>query len=81
MVGNSAGLPPLWTRIAALIGAKMFGILGIIFFIPLMSVLYTLLRENTNRRLAIKEAQYAAEAPAKSGTEEIDPIEGPAGLG
>ncbi len=65
VVGNSVGLPPLWTLIAALTGAKTFGILGIIFFIPLTSVLYTLLREATNRRLAVKEAQYAAEAPVK----------------
>lgn len=65
VVGGSVGLPPLWTLIAALTGAKTFGILGIIFFIPLMSVVYTLLREATNRRLAIKEAQYAAEAPTK----------------
>ncbi len=65
VVGGSVGLPPLWTLVAALTGAKTFGILGIIFFIPLTSVVYTLLRESTNRRLAIKEAQYAAEAPAK----------------
>ena len=49
-----------------ILGGKLFGIMGIIFFIPLMSVVYSLLRDATNRRLAIKEAQYAAEAPAKS---------------
>ncbi len=67
VVGNSVGLPPLWTLIAVVLGGKLFGIMGIIFFIPLMSVIYTLLGQATNRRLAIKEAQYAAEAPAKNG--------------
>ena len=65
VVGGSVGLPPLWTLIAVILGGKLFGIMGIIFFIPLMSVIYSLLRDATNRRLAIKEAQYAAEAPAK----------------
>lgn len=70
VVGGSVGLPPLWTLIAVILGGKLFGIMGIIFFIPLMSVFYSLLRDATNRRLAIKEAQYAAEAPAKSGPAE-----------
>jgi hypothetical protein len=38
------GLPPLWTLIAVLVGANMFGILGIIFFVPLASILYTMLK-------------------------------------
>lgn len=70
VVGGSVGLPPLWTLIAVILGGKLFGIMGIIFFIPLMSVFYSLLRDATNRRLAIKEAQYAAEAPAKPGPAE-----------
>lgn len=51
VVGTSVGLSPLWTLIAALLGGKLFGLPGIIFFIPLMAVLYTLVRENTNRKL------------------------------
>lgn len=31
MVGSSAGLSPLWTLIAALIGGKMLGLVGMIF--------------------------------------------------
>jgi len=51
VVGGSVGLSPLWTLIAALIGGKLFGLTGIIFFIPLAAVLYTLLRDDANRRL------------------------------
>lgn len=72
VVGGSVGLPPLWTLIAVILGGKLFGIMGIIFFIPLMSVIYSLLRDATNRRLAIKEAQYAAEAPPKPEQEPGD---------
>ena len=51
VVGNSVGLSPMWTLIAALLGGKLFGIIGMIFFIPITAVLYTLVRDYTNRRL------------------------------
>lgn len=51
VVGKSVGLPPFYTLIAALIGGKLFGILGIIFFIPLMAVLIEFVKEDANRRL------------------------------
>lgn len=54
VVGSSVGLSPLWTLIAALIGGKMFGLPGIIFFIPLTAVLYSLVRDNTNRKLQVQ---------------------------
>lgn len=63
VVGNSVGLSPLWTLIAALLGGKIFGLPGIIFFIPLTAVFYSLIRENTNRKL---QAQTAANGNVKS---------------
>ena len=45
VVGSSVGLEPLWTIIAVLVGGAAFGILGMIFFIPVMAVVYTLLKE------------------------------------
>lgn len=51
VVGDSVGLPPLYTLIAAMIGGKLFGILGILFFIPLMAVAIELVREDTEQRL------------------------------
>ncbi len=55
VVGGSVGLSPLLTLIAALIGGKLFGILGIVFFIPLTAVAYTLIRDYINKRLDKKE--------------------------
>ena len=54
VVGTSVGLSPLWTLIGALIGGKLLGLPGIIFFIPLVAVLYQLVRDNTNRKLMQK---------------------------
>ncbi|GFI61526.1 hypothetical protein IMSAG049_00685 [Clostridiales bacterium] len=55
VVGGSVGLPPLYTLIAAMIGGKLFGIIGIIFFIPLMAVLVELVKEDAGNRLKRRE--------------------------
>lgn len=52
VVGSSVGLPPLYTLIAAMIGGKLFGIMGIIFFIPLMAVVVELVKEDAEKRLS-----------------------------
>lgn len=54
VVGSSVGLAPIWTLLAALVGGKLFGLTGIIFFIPLAAVFFVLLRENTNHKLKKK---------------------------
>lgn len=60
VVGSSVGLSALWTLIAALVGGKLFGIVGIVFFIPIVAVLYELFRQWTNARLAEREARGGA---------------------
>lgn len=55
VVGGSVGLAPLWTLSAALIGGNLFGVLGMIFAIPVTAVLYVLLKDDANRRLRKKK--------------------------
>lgn len=55
VVGSCVGLSPFWTLLAVLLGGKMFGVLGIIFFIPLMAVISQLLHENIEHRLAVRK--------------------------
>lgn len=55
IVGNSMGLPAIWTLLAALLGNAFMGLPGMLVFIPLTSVLYTLIRENVNNRLMQKK--------------------------
>ena len=55
IVGNSMGLPAIWTLLAALLGNAFLGLPGMLIFIPLTSVLYTLLRRNTAARLKNKD--------------------------
>ena len=61
VVGSSVGLEPLWTIIAVLVGGAAFGILGMIFFIPVMAVVYTLLKETVNARIERQKAALQAE--------------------
>lgn len=55
VVGGSVGLPALWTLLAVIVGGNVSGILGIVVFIPLFSVIYALLRRNVYRRLDKKK--------------------------
>lgn len=50
VVGNSVGLPSMWVLVAVSLGGSMFGVVGMLCFIPLVSTFYTLLREDINKR-------------------------------
>ncbi len=65
VVGNSVGLPAIWVLVAVSLGGSMFGVVGMLVFIPLMSTLYSLLRENVNNRNQMKGliSQEAAVVP------------------
>lgn len=56
VVGGSVGLPPLYTLVAAMVGGELFGIIGILFFIPLMAVVIELVKEDAGRRSRRKES-------------------------
>lgn len=51
VVGGSVGLPSMWVLVAVTIGGSTLGVAGMLIFIPMTSVIYTLLREATNYRL------------------------------
>jgi len=54
VVGNAVGLPPMWVLAAVSLGGSLFGIAGMLFFIPLTSVLYTLFREVVYKKIKMK---------------------------
>ena len=54
VVGTSVGLPGMWVLVSVTIGGEVLGIAGMLVMIPLVSVLYALVREYTVRRLADK---------------------------
>ena len=54
VVGNSVGLPSIWVLAAVSIGGSLMGVVGMLVFIPLVSVIYTLLRGDVYKRLGEK---------------------------
>ena len=57
VVGGSVDLPAVWVLMAVTLGGSTFGIVGMIVFIPLFSVFYSLLREKVHVELAKQEKQ------------------------
>lgn len=55
VVGSSVGLPSIWVLAAVTLGGKLMGVAGMLFFIPLCSVLYALFRDYVKKRLAEKK--------------------------
>ena len=52
VVGTSIGLPGMWVLLAVSVGGELMGVGGMLVMIPLTSVLYSLMREFTDKRLA-----------------------------
>ena len=50
VVGSSVGLPSIWVLMAVSVGGSLFGIAGMLMFIPLMSTCYALFKESVNNR-------------------------------
>ena len=54
VVGTSVGLPSIWVLAAVTIGGNLMGIVGMLIFIPIVSVVYTLFRASVYKRLRKK---------------------------
>ena len=55
VVGNSVGLPSIWVLAAVSIGVSLLGIVGMLIFIPIISVVYALFREIVYLKLRQKK--------------------------
>lgn len=68
VVGSSVGLPSIWVLFAVTLGGSLMGILGMLVFIPVCSVLYALFRGYVKDRLVQKAvpAQKWQDAPPRT---------------
>ena len=69
VVGGSVGLPAIWVLAAVTIGGSLMGVLGMLIFIPLVSVFYTLLKQTVNRRIEEKYKKASAAPKDKEKAE------------
>ncbi len=51
VVGKNIGLPSIWVLVAITIGGSLFGIMGMIIGLPILSIVYAIITENTNKML------------------------------
>ena len=70
VVGNSVGLPAIWILMAVSLGGSLFGVTGMLFFIPLLSTCYVLLRDNVNERNRAKQEVQQEEVSSQERTAE-----------
>ncbi|MBR2047907.1 MAG: AI-2E family transporter [Oscillospiraceae bacterium] len=54
VVGTSVGLPSMWVLVSVTIGGELMGVAGMVLMIPVVSVIYTLLREFTGNQVTRK---------------------------
>ena len=71
VVGDSIGLPGIWVLLSVTVGGSLFGVKGIILFIPLVSVVYSLFRKYIYGKLREKnlEDSFGYEEKFKQPTE------------
>ena len=55
VVGDSVGLPGIWVLVAVAVGGDLFGLVGMLLGLPVASVIYTLIKDNVNKRLDHKK--------------------------
>lgn len=55
VVGNSVGLPSIWVLFSVTVGGSLFGIVGMLIAIPIVSIVYTLFKEFVNKKLKEKD--------------------------
>ena len=48
VVGSSVGLPSIWVLFAVTVGGGLWGIVGVLFSVPVLSVIYALIKEHVN---------------------------------
>ena len=70
VVGESVGLPSIWVLAAVTIGGNLMGIVGMLVFIPLLSVLYTIFREFVYLRLKKQNIKQVTKTEIEEYTKE-----------
>lgn len=61
VVGSSVGLPSIWVLAAVTIGGSLMGVMGMLIFIPITSVVYTLFRASVYKRLKKKHRDISGQ--------------------
>jgi len=72
VVGNSVGLPGIWVLVSVTLGGSLFGVTGMLIFIPLTAVVYTLFKRFIARRLRDKNIRITEHGEIKDWDEDTE---------
>lgn len=74
VVGKRLGLPPIWVFVAVTLGGKFFGFAGFLLAVPVTSIVYTLIKINSEIRIEEREIdqEKIQESPLKRINAEKD---------
>lgn len=75
VVGTSVGLPAIWVLFAITVGGGLFGVLGMIVGVPVMSIIYTVMREKTASGTPNQPSQPERKAPLAHPAVGADPLQ------
>mgnify|MGYP007014972179 CR=1 FL=1 len=67
---ESVGLPSIWVLAAVTVGGNIMGIVGMLVFIPLLSVFYTIFREFVYLHLKKKQIKQVTKTEIEEDTAE-----------
>lgn len=73
VVSTSINLPPMWVLLAVTVGGGMFGIAGMVLAVPITSIAYTLLGNDTRVRLAERGIAQEDIAPPEPDVQPPEP--------
>lgn len=74
VVGSSVGLPGLWVLVAVTVGGSAFGVLGMLFAVPVFSVIYALVGEFVRKKSTPKAVPAASDAT--ENTDDTNTVQG-----
>lgn len=62
VVGSSVGLPGIWVMMTVTVGGALFGLVGMLVSVPIVSLIYTLLQAQVNYNLEKKDLDVETES-------------------
>lgn len=71
ILGNSLGLSPFWIMFSIFVGGGLFGFAGMVVFVPIFAVIYSIIREIIVEKLKKKELPVSTAAYKHERTEPI----------
>ena len=68
ILGDTLGLSPFWIMFSVFLGGGLFGFIGMVIFVPLFALVYTMIKESVEETLEKKKLPIGSESYLPPGT-------------